>query len=352
MEPLAENIFSVEKYYAAASQTGSDLFTLGSSLQGRPIYALKQGRGNKKILFIARLHGNEPAPTDAVIEFFRKNTVKDMEIYGIFLANPDGAALYEKLWHKHNEPHWKNSFEKARLNSAGVDLNRDWLKLTQKETWLIHDFISELKPDFVVDHHEFYWKEQFPPRIPTEEQEGFLATFTDAPYYLVHPQVKALSEQVMNYIIGKLTERFQWQIKPRHFAGSGDKTYISPEYIGTYLALRGIPKLLVETWGVACSTSLLQKRIEFHRQAMKNVVEWVAAHHSALDNRLLSLEEINFRTDGVHREKIDLFYEVLAKQGIEFEAADHRASIKTSSIASGFVKTIYNFIINRKDESL
>lgn len=352
MELLAENIFSVEKCYAAARQTGSDLLTLGSSPQGRPIYALKQGRGGKRVLFIARLHGNEPAPTGAVIEFFRNNTVKDVEIYGIFLANPDSAALYEQLWHKHNEPHWKNSFEKARLNSAGVDLNRDWLNLTQKETRLIHDFISALKPDFVVDHHEFYWKEQFPPRIPVEEQEGFLATITDAPYYLVHPQVKALSEQVMNYIIEKLTERFQWRIKPRHFAGSGDKTYINPEYIGAYLALRGIPKLLVETWGVACSKLLLHERVEFHRQAMENVIAWIAAHHSAPDSRQLPLEEVKFRTDDVPGERIDLLYKVLAKHNIEFEAAGHWVLVKTPSIASGFVKTIYNFIINRKDESL
>jgi len=70
MVSVGQGIFAVKRYYDQAVQTGAVVTTLGFSNEGRPIFVLKKGKGPIKILVIARLHGNEPAPTQAVLDFF------------------------------------------------------------------------------------------------------------------------------------------------------------------------------------------------------------------------------------------------------------------------------------------
>ncbi|WP_456406184.1 M14 family zinc carboxypeptidase [Caldithrix abyssi] len=347
MKLANQNIFSVDRYYDQAARTGSVLNTVGFSNEGRPILSLKKGTGPIKILVLARLHGNEPAPSQAVLDFFKNYEENGpVEMYGVFLANPDGAANYEKYWLANPEPDWKNSFEKARLNAVEVDLNRDWLALTQPETQSLQKFIFSLRPDLVLDLHEYYWKEGFPPKNPIEEEDGFLATMTDCPFYLVHESISNLSERLMDELSDHLWKEFKWKAKLRHFIGDKHDTYENPAYLGIYLALRGIPKLLVETWGVACSTLLIKERIAYHRKAIEYVKQWALQNKDLFKNIHETTEEIEFELREISPEKKEKFTELLAKHGFQFDLKERSIIVRCLTIETGFVKTIYFLSIN------
>jgi len=342
------NVFSINRYNSLAENSGSELITAGLSEKGREITALKKGNGKLKILFIARIHGNEPATSEALLNFFSDNSFDETEMYGIYLANPDGASLYEELWNKNPEPSWENSFNDARLNSNKVDLNRDWLNLTQKETRVLQKFVAELKPDLAVDFHEYYWSDKgYPPKYPSDDEDGFMATMTDAPFYGADSKVKDISENLMNVLIDKLGKEFNWTIKPRHFIGSPGNTYTNPDFLGAYLALRGIPKLLVETWGVGCSTLFLDKRISFHEKAMGYIVNWVKQNKNLFP---LNGEDavLQYNLNGSEPGKVKNFKNILDLHGIKYHSKNNKLTVYCSSLEIGFIKTIYYLIFEKE----
>ena len=345
----SDNVFSCEKYLDIASNIGAEIFTIGFSVEKRPIIALKKGTGKIKVLFVSRIHGNEPATTQAMLEFFNNYNSKDITIFGILLANPDGAALFEQLWLQNREPHWKNSFNNARLNAAGVDLNRDWFDLSQEETRAIRRFIFSIRPDFVIDHHEFYWSDKgYPPKQPIEDEDGFMATMTDAPFNGVHQFVKEISKKAMYTLIEKLENDFQWKIKVRHFAGKSDNNIEIPTVLGIYLALRGIPKLLVETWGVGCSTLLLEQRIKFHYLSMKYITNWIRSEESSFLNKPESLQLLRYNLKDAASRKIDLFLRKLGLHQIKFKKEKDSVIVNIPTTEVGFIDTIHNSIFERK----
>jgi hypothetical protein len=351
LDKSADQVFSIKRYSELASKVGATIITIGHSAQNRPINVLKKGSGKLKVLFVTRIHGNEPATTEALLEFFEENSFDNIELYGIYLANPDGAALYEDLWSKNTEAFWQNNFNDARLNANQMDINRDWLELSQKETQAIQKFILTLRPDFAADFHEYYWSDKgYPPKYPTDDKDGFLATMTDAPFFGADNYVKDLSEQTMNYLINKLENDFEWKIKTRHFIGEPQNTYSNPTFLGVYLALRGIPKLLVETWGVACSTLLLDKRIAFHKKAMRYLIEWIDINQSKFYSKPESLEKIEYHFEDTDQYKINAFKYKLDLHGIKYEMKNNEnIIIYCSSLEIGFINTIHYLIYKREN---
>jgi hypothetical protein len=103
-------------------------------------------RSTRKLLIIARQHGNEPSGTEAVLALLRHlattegrpelELLRRVTLLTIPMANPDGASA------------------SSRRNSAGVDLNRDWVALSQPETQAIERLYLEWLPDTVMDLHE------------------------------------------------------------------------------------------------------------------------------------------------------------------------------------------------------
>ncbi len=100
----------------------------------------------RKMLVIARQHGNEPAGTEAAMALLRHmaesdgraetELLKRVALLVIPMANPDGAS------------------RSSRRNGAGVDLNRDWQALSQPETKAIEGVFLAWRPDTVIDLHE------------------------------------------------------------------------------------------------------------------------------------------------------------------------------------------------------
>ncbi len=131
---------------------------LGTSHLGLPILSYVVGQGEKHILIIGGVHGDEIEGTAfafALLEKCRSNPVKGLKISFIPMFNVDGVLL------------------KTRVNARGVDLNRnlpttDWKKEafnpryppgefanSENENKALTSFVSSQKIDFIFSFHSF-----------------------------------------------------------------------------------------------------------------------------------------------------------------------------------------------------
>lgn len=84
--------------------------TVGLSVLGKPIYAIRLGRGNKKVFYSASFHANEWITSVVLMKFIEdysdsylnnkelygysiRNLFQDTSIYLIPMVNPDGVIL-------------------------------------------------------------------------------------------------------------------------------------------------------------------------------------------------------------------------------------------------------------------
>jgi hypothetical protein len=103
----------------------------------------------KRLLYLCRQHGHEPASTEGALAFIRElvkadagsplvEDLRHVTVYIVPMANPDGAEAF------------------LRHNAHNVDLNRDWLRRTQPETQAWYQAVMKIKPDLMTDQHELY----------------------------------------------------------------------------------------------------------------------------------------------------------------------------------------------------
>lgn len=123
----------------------NELTVLGYSVLQKPIYMYKVGSGKIKLLFWSQMHGNESTTTKALFDLFNflESDTKEMldwkktfTFIFVPILNPDGAELY------------------TRENANRVDLNRDFLQLSQPESQLLFQLFEEVKPDFCFNLHD------------------------------------------------------------------------------------------------------------------------------------------------------------------------------------------------------
>lgn len=117
---------------------------IGYSVENRPIYSLKFGKGSKKVLMWSQMHGNESTTTKALFDcfnlFFTNNDIPNSILESctlliIPILNPDGAERY------------------TRLNANEIDLNRDAQDLSQPESLLLRQVFDNFKPDYCFNLH-------------------------------------------------------------------------------------------------------------------------------------------------------------------------------------------------------
>ncbi len=282
--------------YREAIDLFKQVFTvkeIGLSAGGEPIYSIELGEGNYTVAVVAGLHPNEPAPITACLlllsiasgiyrvepYFTLEEYLRDIKLAVVPLANPDGYKVYSRCIEENPVPLWSNPCSRARVNSRGIDLNRDWMYLTQPETVSLHRYISKLNPVFILDLHEFYAEKGCPPRWASEVL-GFMVTLTDAPYYWVSEEVKKISWEAGDYVSRAIRSYYggSWPIRYRHFLGgsSGEEKIVpSPSILGAHVALENIPKLLVETWGVGLHSYLFHDRIHIHLYSILSVLDYI-----------------------------------------------------------------------------
>ena len=113
----------------------------GTSEKGLPIPLYCIGEGEKHILLWSQMHGNESTTTRALLDLFKLFDREgycfyNCKLYVIPMLNPDGATLY------------------TRVNGNGVDLNRDAIALSQKESQFLRSTYERVKPDFCFNLHD------------------------------------------------------------------------------------------------------------------------------------------------------------------------------------------------------
>jgi hypothetical protein len=117
----------------------------GNSVLGQPIYACGIGSGKTRILMWSQMHGNESTTTKAVFDFINflcgrsasaEAYLAEFTFLILPMLNPDGAQAY------------------TRENANNVDLNRDFVHLTQPESTLLNDLFQKFAPDFCFNLHD------------------------------------------------------------------------------------------------------------------------------------------------------------------------------------------------------
>ncbi len=138
-----ENLFYKIKYYfgtiyrgligrfhnifdkAPAIKSGAEWYSLGDSTQGRNIRCYKFGQGEKKILLMGGIHGNEVGTVKLahnLINWLCGNQLRfsNLTIFVVPCLNPDGAEVARQF------PDYKHRGRIGRLNARDVDLNRNF----------------------------------------------------------------------------------------------------------------------------------------------------------------------------------------------------------------------------------
>ena len=125
---------------------------LGHSVQKRAIRAWHLGQpGKEKVLLIATMHGNEPAPRQILYRLRDGAAIRGINLWVVPVYNPDGLAHH------------------TRKNAHGVDLNRNfpykWADLdgtyesgpqaaSEPETRAMMRFLKKFRPAHIISFHQ------------------------------------------------------------------------------------------------------------------------------------------------------------------------------------------------------
>lgn len=125
-----------------------DINVAGKSFEGREIFLLSIGNGEKKIFLWSQMHGDEPTATMALFDIFnffsdtmnyrdiKKIILAKTKIYFMPMVNPDGADRFQ------------------RRNALLIDLNRDANRLQTPEANILMNVFDSLKADFGFNLHD------------------------------------------------------------------------------------------------------------------------------------------------------------------------------------------------------
>ena len=115
---------------------------LGVSETDIPIYSVRVGYGSKRILIWSQMHGNESTTTKAIFDLFNylesgyyKEFLTSCTLFIIPILNPDGAKAF------------------TRLNANNIELNRDAIIRSQKESIILRQVFDDFNPHYCFNLH-------------------------------------------------------------------------------------------------------------------------------------------------------------------------------------------------------
>lgn len=132
---------------------------IGSSVQGRPIRTLRLGHGQRSVLFVGGIHGDEQEGSYSTARlpsaFESVGLGEEVSLTILEDLNPDGRAA------------------STRFNANGVDINRNFpasnfetndpssggYPLSQPESRLLSGLIARVKPELVIVVHSWTGRE-------------------------------------------------------------------------------------------------------------------------------------------------------------------------------------------------
>ncbi len=121
------------------------LTVIGTSVAGRPIYSYRIGTGPTRTLMWSQMHGNESTATKAIFDLLNflesgsgiaQKLLRSYEFCIIPMLNPDGAEVY------------------TRQNENKIDLNRDFLDLSQPESRALRMVLDDFQPSYCLNLHD------------------------------------------------------------------------------------------------------------------------------------------------------------------------------------------------------
>jgi hypothetical protein len=114
----------------------AEIRTIGTSAQGRPITAIRYGRGAKTVLVVAETHGDEEGGLRVWLRARTRPLPAGVTLWVVPMLNPDGLVL------------------DTRFLANGVDPNRKAPE--QPEQKAVFDFAMAIRPVLSVWYHQNY----------------------------------------------------------------------------------------------------------------------------------------------------------------------------------------------------
>lgn len=124
-----------------------DVAELARSYEGRPIYRVRIGRGDTRVLMWSQMHGDEPTATAALFDLlnfmlapeqaaWRSSWMDRLTLVMVPMLNPDGAE------------------RNMRYNAQSFDVNRDAKALQSPEGRALMQLARRFEPDFGLNLHD------------------------------------------------------------------------------------------------------------------------------------------------------------------------------------------------------
>lgn len=129
-----------------AAETTAVVTEAGRTVGNRPIHRIDLGNPDgSTVLIVCAQHGSEPASREAGLQL-----VRDLA----YSTDPDvtGYLAGHRLVVIPNVN--ADGLPATRNNAAGVNLNRDWFRLTQPEARAVQQVILDAQPAVILDAHE------------------------------------------------------------------------------------------------------------------------------------------------------------------------------------------------------
>ncbi len=228
IKEIEERYFNLKMLESILNKYNFNQEVKGYSFENRPIYLLKSGYGEKKIILWAQMHGNETTASRACLDLFSflnsdnkdaEQIKKNLTIHCIPMLNPDGAERY------------------TRRNAAGIDLNRDFVSASTPEIQLLKKLMFTNVYSMVFNLHD--QRTIFHPL--NNDKPATISLLS--PSYNVNRDLNSVREQGMR-IIEYVYKCINNQI-PNQIARFSDEFY--PRAVGDNLQKEGISTILIES---------------------------------------------------------------------------------------------------------
>lgn len=232
---------------------------LGESVQGRPIRLLRIGdpppelTDRAVLMLVGGHHGDEPAGREACLNFaaYLATTTDPAELaflrdHGVLIVptiNPDGLVAG------------------TDENAAGINLNRDWILLSQPETRAVAPVLGAARPLIVVDHHE-------------ANGQVSDATFLWPTAPAVHEDIAAQGETIVTAMKARMASE-GWTFA--NYNG-GDRAHLLRNTVGLMYGAG----ILIETSKVDDTGSGRQHRVDVHYAMMEEALAYAIANADVL----------------------------------------------------------------------
>ena len=224
---FSNRYISPEKLFNYLQTNFSDFISeIGRSFLGKPIYMMKVGRGETKILAWSQMHGNESTGTLAMLDLLEmcnrqpemeNQLFSDITLHFIFMLNPDGSAKW------------------TRRNALDIDLNRDFLKRSSKEFQILRRIAESGNYDYALNLHD--QRTIFTTDGTNPATLSFLA-----PSVNFEREVTHVRKQVMA-VVSRIYSRLNRSL-PNQIARYSDEFY--PTSTGDNFTKMGLPTVLFE----------------------------------------------------------------------------------------------------------